>query len=632
MPPQQQLQHSNRPPPDEAPSWFVVQLTATASLGGLLFGYDMGAISGALPQLQQSFDLSETQLEWLVSILFIGGGVGASIGGSVCDWCGRKVTIMMTDVVFMVGAAWLYFAGSYHSILMGRFVVGVGVAVSGVADVSYLHECAPVEWRGSIVSVNEACISLGFLLAYVAGYVYTDADKEEWRIIFGWAGVIAAVQLVGMFRLPESPAWLTEQGRTEDARLAWQQINSGVAVRGRGSTGSSIDDEHNNDSIHPVLGDERTEDEPFDAERIVNSHGSGDIVVAGLADTLESSKITSDGISLEETYQHPKNEIYDGDSIPSMPSESYRRCGRIRSWLRGIGSKLQSTTYILSRYRRQSYIALFLSVVQQFCGQTIVLNYAPMIFAEAARRDADGNDVQGDDSGEAPDWSTVAIGLVKFAVTVLVIWRIEYIGRRILLLAGTSLIAIGLAALIIAFGGSTSSSSNEYVDEADEAAADQSNEKSFWSPLTNLKTFHLALPGVLLVVTGYSMSFGPLTWLLTSELFPTDIRGRALGVSTIVTFACAAVVTRTFLSAQTVLGPSKVFAIYCVITIFGLFFEYLAIPDTGEKTVEQIDDALGGMYWWRFDAIALSQIDQDATASEGRRQSSQSQIEMSPSP
>jgi Sugar (and other) transporter len=120
-------------------------------------------------------------------------------------------------------------------------------------------------------------------------------------------------------------------------------------------------------------------------------------------------------------------------------------------------------------------------------------------------------------------------------------------------------------------------------------------------------------------------------WLLTSELFPTEIRGRALGVSTIVTYCCAALVTRTFLSAQTVLGPSKVFAIYCIITVFGIIFEYLAIADTGEKTVEQIDEALGAMYWWRFDSIALSQIDDQQDASpchEGR----QSNIEMSPSP
>ena len=82
--------------------------------------------------------------------------------------------------------------------MIGRFVVGVGVAVSGVADVSYLHECSPIEWRGSIVSVNEACISLGFLLAYVAGYVFADEGAEEWRVVFGMAGILAGIQCVGM--------------------------------------------------------------------------------------------------------------------------------------------------------------------------------------------------------------------------------------------------------------------------------------------------------------------------------------------------------------------------------------------------------------------------------------------------
>ena len=82
--------------------------------------------------------------------------------------------------------------------MVGRFVVGVGVAVSGIADVTYLHECAPIEWRGSIVSVNEACISLGFLLAYIAGYcLNTDEGTEEWRIVFGVAGILAAIQFVG---------------------------------------------------------------------------------------------------------------------------------------------------------------------------------------------------------------------------------------------------------------------------------------------------------------------------------------------------------------------------------------------------------------------------------------------------
>jgi hypothetical protein len=123
---------------------------------------------------------------------------------------------------------------------------------------------------------------------------------------------------------------------------------------------------------------------------------------------------------------------------------------------------------------------------------------------------------------------------------------------------------------------------------------------------------------------------------LTSELFPTEIRGRALGVSTIVTYGCAALVTRTFLDAKKVMGPSKVFAIYCIITILGIIFEYLAIPDTGEKSVEQIDQALSGLYWWRFDSIAVSQIDLDSPSGPIVNLSDErprgTDIEMSPSP
>ena len=543
---------SSHSPPDEAPSWFIIQVTAMASLGGCLFGYDLGAIgSGALEQLQRTFDLTDSQQEWIVSILYLGGGLGASVGGTICDWMGRQRTILGTDVVFILGAAWLYFANSYEHVLVGRFVVGIAVAVSGVADVSYLHEIAPPEWRGAIVSVNEACISLGFLLAYVAGYIYSGAQDEEWRIIFGWAGILALIQLVGMWKMPESPVWLAEQGRVEESRAAFARI-----------TGRTIKD----DSIHPSNSDHCL------GETIPDMDARQDEAVP---EDEEDGQETSD-----PSYQHSiDRERAEFRSMSSFGSE-----GALQSTWRKCNSQLQYIVLTLSRYRRQVYIALFLAITQQFCGQTNVLNYAPHIFAEAAGTD------------EPPRWSTLAIGLVKFLVTVLVILRIEYVGRRKLLLGGMILISLGMFALIVAFGGSDS-------DDPDS-----------WS--TNLKTFHLALPGVLLVVCGYSLSFGPLTWLLTSELFPTEIRGRALGMSTIITYLCASAVTRTFLSASSALGPAKVFAVYCIVTTSGIVFAYLAIPDTGEKNVQQIEGALQSMWWWRYDSIALSQMEEEDGSSD----------------
>lgn len=506
-------------PPYEPPPWFVIKVTAIASLGGTLFGYDMGAIAGALPQLAQTFELTESQQEWVVSILYLGGGFGACVGGALCDWVGRQRTILWTDCLFMLGAVWLYWANSYPHVLLGRFVVGVAVAVSGIADVSYLHEIAPLQWRGAIVSVNEACISLGFLLAFLAGYCY-QSDSEAWRLIFGWAGILALVQWLGMLTLPESPIWLAEQGRIKESRQAWQQINHSTCI--------------------PIIAGEEGEE--------------------GGTSSLQEYQGSENTISVTHQQQHLEAL---GENTEAGPEQQ----------------QTLSLLMTLHRYRRQVYIALFLAVTQQFCGQTNVLNYAPHIFAQAAAED------------EPPAWSTLAIGGAKFAVTVLVIWRIEFLGRRTLLLGGMTLISVGLLALVVAFGGS------------------KSDDPDSW--YTNLKTFDLALPGVLLVVCGYSMSFGPLTWLLTSELFPTEIRGRALGTSTIVTYLCASFVTRTFLSAQSILGPAKVFAIYCLLNTVGIIFAYLAIPDTGEKTVDQIETTLQQSWWWRHDIGALlSQMDE----------------------
>ena len=186
------------------PSAFVLQITAVASLGGILFGYDLGVISGALPQLMATFDLTRAQQEICVSILYLGGGIGAALGGSLCDSFGRKRAILLTDAVFALGALILFCAPNFETVVVGRVVVGFAVAVSGIADVSYLHEIAPVQFRGAIVSVNEACISLGFLLAFgMGGALSGEGVKDGWRIMFGASGVIALVQFGGMLPLPE---------------------------------------------------------------------------------------------------------------------------------------------------------------------------------------------------------------------------------------------------------------------------------------------------------------------------------------------------------------------------------------------------------------------------------------------
>ena len=188
------------------PPAFVIRVAAIAGLGGILFGYDIGVISAALPYLTEDFDLNQTQAGWVVSILYVGGFLGAILGGSMCDYIGRKKSILITDILFLVGALLLLLAPSYSMVLQGRIVVGFGVAVSGIADVCYLHEISPSQWRGSVVSVNEACISLGFLLAFAAGSLLSNV-VHAWRLMFGLSGIVALIQFLGMWYVAAMPCF-----------------------------------------------------------------------------------------------------------------------------------------------------------------------------------------------------------------------------------------------------------------------------------------------------------------------------------------------------------------------------------------------------------------------------------------
>jgi MFS family permease len=553
-------------PTTRRPSCFVIQVTFIASLGGILFGYDLGIISCALPQMTTTFSLSSQQQELIVSILYLGGAIGATVGGSICDLFGRKKSILLCDIIFCVGAAILYAAPTVSTIVFGRIIVGFAIALSGIADVTYLHEIAPIQFRGAIVSVNEACISLGFLLAFTIGSIPSlsnqaatenSSSMEGWRIMFGVSGIVAVFQFLGMIYMPESPKWLTERGLHEESTIAQRQIQSHQLLYQLPPSSSSSDRagrESATDIVH--TSNYQSISSP------VNHYGPTDP-----SDSTEPDFAT---ISTSANGKYWRTTT--GSCV------FVRICWapfRQLAFLSHQFFVFLCTT--MAQYPRQVYITLFLATTQMLCGQTNVLSYAPLIFAAISSGSSEAE--QG--------WATLSIGIMKFLVTVIVIWKIESIGRRTLLLGGIGTIAIGLFLLAIAFAGA------KVVSTEIDGAADETQVKNANNG------FYLALPGVLLVVCGYSMSYGPLTWLITSELFPTNIRGRALGMSTIVTYTCAAFVTYTFLSVSALVGSSAVFSIYLFITSIGLIFALLAIPDTGGRTSQQIDHDLDAMIWWQ---------------------------------
>jgi sugar porter (SP) family MFS transporter len=196
---------------------FVNIAAAIAATGGLLFGYDTGVISGALLFIRQDFaPLSPFMEGIIVSTLLVGAVVGALSGGPISDSFGRRPSVLLAAVIFGLGALAVAFAPSVAFIVVGRFLLGLGVGLASMIVPLYIAEIAPAARRGALVSLNQLMITVGILVSYIVGVIFTPI--EGWRYMFGVALLPALVLGIGMFTLPESPRWLFNQGQIEKAR------------------------------------------------------------------------------------------------------------------------------------------------------------------------------------------------------------------------------------------------------------------------------------------------------------------------------------------------------------------------------------------------------------------------------
>ncbi len=203
--------------PDAAIMRRVTGGAAITALGGLLFGYDTGVVSGALLFLRTQFGgLSEFQLELVTSLLLVGAMVGALAAGRLSGWIGRRPTIMITAAVFVLGVLLAAVTPTYPVLLIARFVIGLAVGSSSMAVPLYIGEIAPPRFRGGLVSLNQLAITLGILISYLVDYGL--ASSGDWRLMFGLAAIPAVLLFGGILTQRESPYWLIERGRDDEAR------------------------------------------------------------------------------------------------------------------------------------------------------------------------------------------------------------------------------------------------------------------------------------------------------------------------------------------------------------------------------------------------------------------------------
>lgn len=463
-------------------SAYLLKLTLIATLGGLLFGYDTGVISGTVGSLESFFvtpkGLSETAASafkgFLVSSALIGCIIGGIFGGIVSKSLGRKKGLILAAILFLISALGsampemlLAPIGELDHTFSSVFIVyriigGIGVGLASMLSPLYIAEIAPANSRGKLVSFNQLAIVGGFMVVYFVNYfIAKGGGSDEWLNEFGWRWMFASeiipagLFLILLFFVPDTPRSLVLKNKPEEALAVLVKVNSELE-------GQSILEE---------------------IKQSVNKTESGRLLSFG--------------------------------------------------WLVII-------------------IGVLLSVFQQFVGINVVLYYAPEIFKTVS---------SGTDTALL---MTIIVGIVNFLFTIIAIKTVDKYGRKPLMLIG----AIGMGVAMLSLG---------FV---------------FFANLSG----YFALFFMMLYVASFAMSWGPVTWVLLSEIFPNKIRGKALAIAVAAQWVSNYLVSLTFpmmndssyLTEQ--FNHGFAYWIYGIMCILAVIFVKKYVPETKGKTLEEMEN------------------------------------------
>ena len=218
---------------------YVIFMTIVAALGGILFGYDTAVISGTTEIVKNQFSLSDMKEGWYVGCALIGSIAGVLVAGTLSDYLGRKVTMLISAALFSISAIGCAVCGSFDQLVAYRIIGGVGIGIVSIVSPIYISEVSPAKVRGTLVSLYQLAVTMGFLLAYLANWAIDSnidggiiasalageeislIDKimhtEAWRGMLGSETLPALLFFFIIFFIPESPKWLIIKGKLAKA-------------------------------------------------------------------------------------------------------------------------------------------------------------------------------------------------------------------------------------------------------------------------------------------------------------------------------------------------------------------------------------------------------------------------------
>ncbi|XP_054911494.1 proton myo-inositol cotransporter-like [Poeciliopsis prolifica] len=526
---------------------FVYVLAAFSALGGFLFGYDTGVISGAMLLLKRELDLSAIWQELLISSTVAAAALCALLGGFLNGLFGRRVCILLASFFFTVGGVVLSTAPGKEALLAGRLIVGVGLGIASMTVPVYIAEASPPHLRGQLVTVNTLFITGGQFTASLVDGAFSYMRRDGWRYMLGLSVLPAALQFVGFLFLPESPRWLIQRGLTQKARRVLSQI--------RGN--QNIDEEY--DSIKNSIEEEEKD-----------SGGDGPVIWRMLTyPPTRRALAVGCGLQMFQQLSGINTVMYYSATILQM---SGVRDDRLAIWLAGL-TTLTNFLFTLLGVWLVERVGRRKLTLGSITGTCLSLSLLAVGFLMSAQHSPPVTVHPLD-----PVMANSTCSKYQMCEPCMLDPRCGFCYRENgSTLLASSCVPINKATTERAAWGRCSNST-------------LMRDQTYWAYNYCPTSYSwLVLLGLVLYLAAFAPGMGPMPWTINSEIYPLWARSTGNACAAGVNWTFNVLVSLTFLHLAQYLTYYGAFFLYSSMALLGFFFIYGCLPETKARRLEEIE-------------------------------------------
>ncbi|GAB2224729.1 hypothetical protein Drorol1_Dr00005499 [Drosera rotundifolia] len=534
---------------------YIMRLAFSAGIGGLLFGYDTGVISGALLYIRDDFEEVDKKTwlqETIVATAVAGATIGAGVGGWLNDRLGRKPTILIADILFFIGALIMAVAPNPSVIILGRVFVGLGVGMASMTSPLYISETSPARIRGALVSTNGLLITGGQFLAYLINLGFTQV-KGTWRWMLGVAAVPALVQFVLMLSLPESPRWLYRKDKVSQAE----------AILSRIYPTEQVEEEMNalKQSIENEIAEEGEIGEGNIFTRVRKALGNK-IFRRGL-----HAGIT---VQVAQQFVGINTVMYYSPTIVQLAGFASNKTALalslITSGLNAVGS-IVSMAFVDRYGRRRLMIISMIGIITCLIVLAVVFEQAsvhsPKIsYSESTHFGLNATCPAYNKASNPASWN--CMNCVRAHPDC------AFCANK-----GNELLP-----------GACISASNTMKQ------ACHGESRVYFTEGCPSKFGFLAVVLLGAYIISYSPGMGTVPWIVNSEIYPLRYRGIGGGLAAVSNWSSNLIVSETFLTLTEHLGSSGTFLLFAGFSAIGLICIYILVPETKGLPIEEVEQML----------------------------------------